>query len=171
MRFPCIFGRFIREKLTNETFSRMKHPFWDASPCIDAIFEGRFIRACQPETILLLARVTNETVGETRIVWGVRGADSTRGTPPKVDKNYIFFRTSLHVFFRILLLVDEWNVPKNVTKNCIFADSDMHFVRITVTLDEWTSAEAFWPFTVFSAPGVFGVTHTSFWPPNAVFFD
>ena len=100
MRFPCIFGRFIREKLTNETFSRMKHPFWDASRSIDAILEGRFIRACQPETILLLARATNETVGETRIVWGVRGAESKAGRPPKVDRKLIFFNTFCTCFFR-----------------------------------------------------------------------
>ena len=99
MRFPCIFGRFIREKLTNETFSRMKHPFWDASPCIDEIFEGRFIRACQPETILLLARVTNETVGETRIVWGVRGAENTRGSLQKRTKNMYFFELLCTCFF------------------------------------------------------------------------
>ena len=76
----------------------MNHPFLETYPSIDAIFEGRFTHACQSETIILLGRAMIEPASEPRIVWGVRGAESTTVKPPKVDKKSTFLPTFLHSF-------------------------------------------------------------------------
>ena len=90
----------------------MNHPVLDASPYIDAILGGRFIRSCQPETILLLGLGTNEPQVNQPILWGVRGAESKISNPPKlgqkVRKKCIF----LHAFFSFTLAVHEWTGQK-----------------------------------------------------------
>ena len=100
-------GWFIRENFTNEPFSRMNHPVLDASPYIDAIFGGRFIRSCQPETILLLGLGTNEPQVNQPILWGVRGAESNISNPPKLGQK---LRKNVSIcmrFFRSPLAVHE----------------------------------------------------------------
>ena len=113
----------------------MNHPFLEAYRSIDPIFQGRFIRACQSETILLLARAMNEPASEPRIVWGVRGAESTRGSLQKRTKNMYFFEFFARVFSDTPVS-SRMKRAKKCGKKVYFADSDMHFVRITVTLHE-----------------------------------
>ena len=113
----------------------MNHPVLDASPSIDAILGGRFIRSCQPETILLLGLGTNEPQVNQPILWGVRGAESNISNPPKLGQKVRKKCIYLHVFFRSPLAVHDWTGP-NVRSKRIYLHA---FFSFTLSVHEWTS--------------------------------
>ena len=110
----------------------MNHPVLDASPSIEAILGGRFIRSCQPETILLLGLGTTEPQLNQPILWGVRGAESKISNPPKLGRKVRKQCISMHAFFFFFGAPSQFtNEP---AKKCAKNAPKIHIFAYSVTL-------------------------------------